>query len=150
MLGSAGGVVEGKGDGLAGRQFIHHGLGIFAEKEEIIDRTIYALVNEGAKILEEGIALRSVDIDIIYLSGYGFPAWRGGPMWYANTVGLKKVYDRICEFHAQHGDLWAPAPLLKKLAEEGKNFDDFVMHALDDWGGRACGCHDARPAGHNH
>ena len=94
-------------------------------KEEIIDRTIYALVNEGAKILEEGIALRAVDIDIIYLNGYGFPAWRGGPMWYANTVGLKKVYDRICEFHAQHGDLWAPAPLLKKLAEEGKNFDDF-------------------------
>ena len=94
-------------------------------KEEIIERTIYALVNEGAKILEEGIALRAVDIDIIYLSGYGFPAWRGGPMWYASTVGLKKVYDRVCEFHAQHGESWTPAPLLKRLAEEGKTFDDF-------------------------
>ncbi len=94
-------------------------------KEEIIDRTMYALVNEGARILEEGIALRAVDIDIIYLNGYGFPAWRGGPMWYANTVGLKKVYERICEFHAQHGELWEPAPLLKRLAEEGKSFDDF-------------------------
>ena len=94
-------------------------------KEEIIERTMYALVNEGAKILAEGIALRAVDIDIIYLNGYGFPAWRGGPMWYANTVGLKKVYDRVCEFHAQHGELWEPAPLLKRLAEEDKSFDDF-------------------------
>jgi len=59
---------------------------------EIIERTIYALVNEGAKILEEGFALRASDIDIIYLYGYGFPAWRGGPMWYADTVGLKNVY----------------------------------------------------------
>jgi 3-hydroxyacyl-CoA dehydrogenase len=94
-------------------------------KEEIIERTIYALINEGAKILEEGFALRAVDIDIIYLNGYGFPAWRGGPMWYADTVGLKKVYDRVCEFHAQHGEFWEPAPLLKRLAEEGKTFADF-------------------------
>ena len=69
--------------------------------EEIVDRCIYALVNEGARILEEGFALRAVDIDIIYLNGYGFPAYRGGPMWYADTVGLKKVYDRICEFHVR-------------------------------------------------
>jgi 3-hydroxyacyl-CoA dehydrogenase len=94
-------------------------------KEEIVDRLIYALVNEGARILEEGYALRAVDIDIIYLTGYGFPAHRGGPMWYADTVGLKKVYDRICEFHKQHGELWEPAPLLKRLAEEGKGFADF-------------------------
>src|SRR6478752_2794116 len=94
-------------------------------KEEIVDRLIYALVNEGARILEEGYALRAVDIDIIYLTGYGFPAHRGGPMWYADTVGLKKVYDRICEFHRQHGELWEPAPLLKRLAEEGKGFADF-------------------------
>ena len=71
--------------------------------EEIIDRCIYALVNEGARILEEGYALRAVDIDIIYLNGYGFPAYRGGPMWYADTVGLGKVCDRISEFHLQHG-----------------------------------------------
>jgi len=93
--------------------------------EEIVDRCLYALVNEGARILEEGYALRAVDIDIIYLNGYGFPAYRGGPMWYADTVGLKKVYDRICEFEKQHGELWTPAPLLKRLAERGETFADF-------------------------
>jgi 3-hydroxyacyl-CoA dehydrogenase len=94
-------------------------------KEEIVDRCVYALVNEGARILEEGLALRAVDIDIIYLNGYGFPAHRGGPMWYADTVGLKRVLDRVEEFHKQHGELWEPAPLLKRLAEEGKKFADF-------------------------
>ncbi len=93
--------------------------------DEIIERTIYALVNEGARILEEGIALRSVDIDIVYLNGYGFPAWRGGPMFYADTVGLKNVLAKIEEFEKKHGELWAPAPLLKKLAQEGKTFADF-------------------------
>lgn len=93
--------------------------------EEIVDRCLYALVNEGARILEEGYALRAVDIDIIYLHGYGFPAYRGGPMWYADTVGLKKVYDRVCEFHKEHGETWEPAPLLKQLAERGKSFADF-------------------------
>ena len=92
---------------------------------EIIDRCLYALVNEGARILEEGYALRASDIDIIYLNGYGFPAHRGGPMWYADTVGLQQVYQRICEFHRQHGEIWRPAPLLKRLAEEGKRFADF-------------------------
>jgi len=89
---------------------------------EIVDRCIYALVNEGARILEEGYALRAVDIDIIYLNGYGFPGYRGGPMWYADTVGLQKVYQRICEFHQQHGELWEPAPPLQRLAEAGKTF----------------------------
>ncbi len=89
---------------------------------EIVDRCIYALVNEGARILEEGYALRAVDIDIIYLNGYGFPGYRGGPMWYADTVGLQKVYQRICEFHQRHGELWEPAPLLQRLAEAGKTF----------------------------
>jgi 3-hydroxyacyl-CoA dehydrogenase len=93
--------------------------------DEIVDRCIYALVNEGARILEEGYALRAVDLDIIYLNGYGFPAYRGGPMWYADTVGLKKVYDRVAEFHQQHGELWQPAPLLKQFAEQGKLFADF-------------------------
>jgi len=92
---------------------------------EIVDRCVYALVNEGAQILEEGFALRAVDIDIIYLNGYGFPAYRGGPMWHADTVGLQKVYQRICEFHQQHGELWAPAPLLRRLAEAGKTFAEF-------------------------
>jgi len=93
--------------------------------DEIMDRCLYALVNEGARILEEGFALRAVDIDIIYLNGYGFPAYRGGPMWYADSVGLKNVCERICEFHKQHGETWAPAPLLKKLAEQGKTFAEF-------------------------
>jgi 3-hydroxyacyl-CoA dehydrogenase len=94
--------------------------------QEIVDRCIYALVNEGARILEEGFALRAVDIDIIYLNGYGFPAYRGGPMWYADTVGLKKVYDRVVEFQKRHGEIWEPAPLLKQLAEQGKKFADFT------------------------
>ena len=92
---------------------------------EITDRCLYALVNEGARILEEGYALRASDIDIIYLNGYGFPAHRGGPMWYADTVGLKQVCDRVFEFHRQHGEIWRPAPLLKRLADEGKRFADF-------------------------
>ena len=92
---------------------------------EITDRCLYALVNEGARILEEGYALRASDIDIIYLNGYGFPAHRGGPMWYADTVGLQQVCDRVFEFHRQHGEIWRPAPLLKRLADEGKRFADF-------------------------
>jgi 3-hydroxyacyl-CoA dehydrogenase len=93
---------------------------------EIVDRCVYALVNEGARILEEGFALRASDIDIIYLNGYGFPAYRGGPMWYADTVGLKNVYHRVRQFQEQHGEIWEPAPLLKSLAEQGKTFADFT------------------------
>ncbi len=92
---------------------------------EITDRCIYALVNEGARILEQGYALRAVDIDIIYLNGYGFPAYRGGPMWHADTVGLRTVYERIREFEGQHGYWWRPAPLLKQLAGEGKTFAEW-------------------------
>jgi len=92
---------------------------------EITDRCLYALVNEGSRILEEGYALRASDIDMIYLNGYGFPAHHGGPMWYADTVGLKQVCDRVFEFHRQHGEIWRPAPLLKRLADEGKRFADF-------------------------
>jgi 3-hydroxyacyl-CoA dehydrogenase len=93
--------------------------------EEIVDRCIYALVNEGARVLEEGYALRAVDIDIIYLNGYGFPAYRGGPMWYADSMGLQKVYDRILQFRRQHGEIWEPAPLLKQLAELDKTFAEY-------------------------
>jgi 3-hydroxyacyl-CoA dehydrogenase len=93
--------------------------------EEIVERCIYALVNEGARILEEGYALRPGDIDIIYINGYGFPAYRGGPMWYADTAGLAKVYDRILQFRKQHGENWDPAPLLKHLAEQGKSFAEY-------------------------
>jgi 3-hydroxyacyl-CoA dehydrogenase len=93
--------------------------------EEIVERCIYAMINEGARILEEGYALRAGDIDTIYVNGYGFPNYRGGPMWYADTVGLKKVYARISEFHKQLGEIWEPAPLLKKLAEEGGTFNGY-------------------------
>jgi 3-hydroxyacyl-CoA dehydrogenase len=92
---------------------------------EIVERCIYALVNEGARILDEGFALRAVDIDVIYLNGYGFPAHRGGPMFYADTVGLNKVYERVCDFERTHGENWRPAPLLKRLAGAGKTFADF-------------------------
>ena len=94
--------------------------------EEIVERCIYALVNEGARMLEDGYALRAGDIDIIYLNGYGFPSYRGGPMWYADTVGLKKVYDRVREFEENHGKLWRPAPLLEQLAQQGGSFAEFT------------------------
>ncbi len=90
--------------------------------EEIVDRTILALVNVGARLLEEGIALRSVDIDIVYVTGYGFPAWRGGPMHYADTLGLPRVLARIKEFERGHGALWTPAPLLTRLAAANSTF----------------------------
>ena len=93
--------------------------------EEILDRCLYIMINEGARILAEGYALRAADIDTIYMTGYGFPAYRGGPMWYADTVGLKKIYERIVEFHRQHGDYWKPAPLLERLAREGQTFAAF-------------------------
>ncbi|HVO80740.1 MAG TPA: 3-hydroxyacyl-CoA dehydrogenase NAD-binding domain-containing protein [Terriglobales bacterium] len=99
----------------------------YVSGEEVLERCIYALVNEGARILEEGYALRAGDIDIIFINGFGFPAHRGGPMWYADTVGVKKVYERVCEFHRQHGELWKPAPLLAELAKSGKRFSDFSL-----------------------
>ncbi len=88
--------------------------------QEIVKRTIYALVNEGANILDEGIAYRSGDIDIIYIHGYGFPAWRGGPMKYAELRSLAEVLSDIDMFHMRFGDNWKPAPLLKALVTERK------------------------------
>jgi len=92
--------------------------------EEIVGRLVYALVNEGARILEEGIALRASDIDMVYLSGYGFPLHRGGPMFYADTVGLPRVLAAI-EGYARgyQGEAWTPAPLLVRLASENKTFN---------------------------
>jgi 3-hydroxyacyl-CoA dehydrogenase len=108
--------VIGVCDGFAGNRI---------SDEEIVERCIYALVNEGAKILQEGYAQRASDIDLIYVNGYGFPQWRGGPMFYADTVGLKQVCARIEAFHRQHGEFWTPAPLLKQLADAGQGFRDF-------------------------
>ena len=73
-------------------------------------------------MLEDGIAQRASDIDLIYVNGYGFPAWRCGPLFHADTIGLDKVHARVCEFHRQHGAFWTPAPLLERLAKAGKTF----------------------------
>jgi len=103
-------------------------LGITPRKisdDEIVHRLVYSLVNEGARIVEEGIALRASDIDMVYLTGYGFPLWRGGPMNYADTVGLWNVVQAMKKFAknpADDAEFWQPAPLLAKLAAEGKSF----------------------------
>jgi 3-hydroxyacyl-CoA dehydrogenase len=93
--------------------------------EEIRERAIYAMINEGARVLEDGIASRAADIDVIYLTGYGFPAYRGGPMFCADQIGLAKILDRIEAFHRELGQRWAPAPLLVQLARAGSTFRAF-------------------------
>ena len=93
---------------------------------EIVDRLVFSLVNEGAQILDEKIAQRASDIDVVYLTGYGFPIWRGGPMLYADTVGLFDVVRRMKQFAANPKDdakFWKPAPLLARLAAEGGTFN---------------------------
>lgn len=92
--------------------------------EEIVERCIYPMINEGCKILEEGIALRASDIDIVWLNGYGFPGYRGGPMCYGELIGLDKVYATMQRLERQHGKLWAPSPLLARLATSGGRFAD--------------------------
>jgi len=92
-------------------------------EQEIVERCLYAMINEGAHLLEEGIALRASDIDVVYTSGYGFPRYRGGPMFYADSVGLKTIYERILEFRRTlDAQYWTPAPLLEKLALAGSSF----------------------------
>jgi 3-hydroxyacyl-CoA dehydrogenase len=94
--------------------------------EEILQRCFYPLINEGALILEEGIAQRPSDIDVVYVFGYAFPVAKGGPMFWADQIGLKNIYDRICEFRDRYGEqYWKPAPLLEKLAGEGKTFAEW-------------------------
>ena len=108
-------VAYAKEQGIARRQ---------VSDQEIVERCMYALVNEGAKILEEGIALRASDIDMVYLTGYGFPLYRGGPMFYADTVGLKDVVAAMEKYaKGRNGQFWKPAALLAKLAAEGKTFN---------------------------
>jgi 3-hydroxyacyl-CoA dehydrogenase len=100
--------------------------------EAIVERTIYALINEGARVLDEGFALRAADIDVVYVNGYGFPAYRGGPMFFADRVGLAHILDRVTALEREHGARWTPAPLLVRLARDGGAFREF----------------DARRAGH--
>ena len=92
--------------------------------DEIVERLLYPLVNEGARILDEGIALRASDIDIVWINGYGFPRWRGGVMHWADHVGLDAIHTTIAGFNESQ-DYWEPAPLLSRLAAEGKSFADF-------------------------
>jgi 3-hydroxyacyl-CoA dehydrogenase len=97
--------------------------------EEILMRCIYPLINTGAQILEEGIAQRSSDIDVVWINGYGFPPYRGGPMYYADSVGLKKIHDQICCYRDTLGNefgYWEPAPLLERLAREGGKFASYT------------------------
>ncbi|MBI1775794.1 MAG: enoyl-CoA hydratase/isomerase family protein [Proteobacteria bacterium] len=94
--------------------------------DDILKRCLYSMINEGAKILEEGIAQRPGDIDVIYLTGYGFPSWRGGPMFHADTIGLDEILTLVKRMHESHGAWWQPAPLLEKLVREGKRFADLV------------------------
>ena len=92
--------------------------------EEILERCIYPMINEGVKILEEGKAIRSSDVDVVWQNGYGWPVYRGGPMWYGDQIGAAKVLEKMKEFQAKMGDDFKPAPLLEKLVAEGKKFSD--------------------------
>jgi 3-hydroxyacyl-CoA dehydrogenase len=91
--------------------------------EEILDRLLHPLVNAGARIVEEGIALRASDVDVVYVNGYGFPAWRGGPMYWAQQAGLARVVQTAQRLAPTHGARWGPAPLLLRLAESGRGWD---------------------------
>ena len=92
---------------------------------EILERCIYSMINEAAKILQEGVAARPVDIDMVWLHGYGFPRYRGGPLFYADEVGVKTIFDTILKYRDQFGpDFWTPAPLLEKMATTDKRFYD--------------------------
>jgi 3-hydroxyacyl-CoA dehydrogenase len=102
------------------------------DDREIVERLVYALVNEGARILEERIAQRSSDIDLVYLNGYGFPMLRGGPMFYADTVGLTEVVAAIRRYGTGlHPEAWKPAPLLEKLAATSASFASFDSQSSD-------------------
>ena len=94
-------------------------------EEEILQRCMYPLINEGARILEEGIAQRASDLDIVWLYGFGFPRYRGGPMFYADSIGLKNVYEAMQGFYEIHRDWLEPAPLLERLAREDRTFAEW-------------------------
>ena len=93
--------------------------------KEILETYLYSMINTGAKVLEEGLAIRSSDIDVIWHYGYGFPRYWGGPMFYADLIGLPEVYKKVCDLNKKYGDWVEPSNLLKRLAEEGKGFKDF-------------------------
>ena len=95
------------------------------DDDEVLKRCLYPLINIGAQLLDDGIALRASDIDVVYIYGYGFPKYRGGPMYYADQLGIQNVYRDILALHQEYGDVWRPVPLLRKLAEEGSSFAEW-------------------------
>ncbi len=98
--------------------------------DEIIARCLYPLVLEGGQILEEGVALRPGDLDVVWLTGYGFPAWRGGPMWWADQVGLQEIVKSAGTFAKAHGPRWwHVGPLITALASRGQGFDEYYREA---------------------
>ena len=92
--------------------------------EEILHRLLFASINEACKILEEGIAYRASDVDVMWLHGFGFPRYRGGLMFWADQIGVKTVYEQIQRWHQLYGSRWAPSALLRQLAETGTAFKD--------------------------
>jgi 3-hydroxyacyl-CoA dehydrogenase len=90
--------------------------------EEVLKRCLYPLVNEGARLLEDGIAIRPSDIDVVYINGYGFPEVSGGPMFWADKQGLDNILRDIEKFREEYGEFWRPAPLLERLVKEGRTF----------------------------
>jgi 3-hydroxyacyl-CoA dehydrogenase len=95
-------------------------------EQEILERCLYPLLNEGIRILEEGIAVRASDIDVVWAAGYGFPRYRGGPLFYADTIGLKTLLDGILKYRAIFGPMhWEPAPLLVQLVKEGRTLAEW-------------------------
>ena len=95
---------------------------VSADDEEIIARLLYPIINEGAKVLDEGIAIRSSDIDVACIKGYNWPTYHGGPMYWANTIGLDKVLNKLREFEQRFGSEFTPSPYLVKLVENGQTF----------------------------
>jgi 3-hydroxyacyl-CoA dehydrogenase len=90
--------------------------------DEILARLLYPMVNEAAKILDEKIAIRASDIDVIWVYGYGWPIYRGGPMFWADQVGLRTIRERLLEWQRREGDVWKPAARLERLVAEGRGF----------------------------
>jgi 3-hydroxyacyl-CoA dehydrogenase len=90
--------------------------------DEVLKRCLYPLINIGADLLDKGVALRASDIDVVYVYGYGFPKYRGGPMYYADQIGLDNIYQDILRFHQEYGAAWKPSALLARLAKAGKTF----------------------------
>ena len=92
------------------------------DDDEVLKRCLYPLINEGARVLEDAIAIRPCDIDIVYINGYGFPEVSGGPMFWADQQGLDNILADIKGFQQEYGEFWKPAPLLERLVAQGKNF----------------------------